>query len=127
MEKFLDLSGRYLSHGYDRHDGYFEKFVNFKLDQKNSDFEKGYIVYEYHSNLEDGTVLYRGSMIACGHNLSLSFKNEVSDQNDDGLASGVIMHDPDADGQSKVVLHFFYYQAQYQGGGSGMVTCVKEK
>lgn len=51
QKKFLDLSGKYSSHGVDCHDGYFEKEVNFKLDAKNSDFEKGYITYEYYSNL----------------------------------------------------------------------------
>lgn len=125
-QQFLDLSGKYSSHGVDRHDGFFEKEVNFKLDPKNSDFAKGYITYEYYSNLADGTILYRGSMVANGNHLSLAFKSESAGQNDDGVATGVVMFDPDANGNARTVLHFFYYQAQYQGGGNGMVTCVKK-
>ncbi len=125
QKQFLDLSGKYKSHGVDHHDGFFEKEVNFKLDSKNSDFAKGYVAYEYYSNLADGTVLYCGSMIANGNHLSLTFKSETVGQNDDGVATGVVMFDPDANGNIRTVLHFFYYQAQYQGGGSGMVTCVK--
>ncbi len=126
MEKqFLDLSGKYSSHGVDCHDGFFEKEVNFKRDPKNSDFAKGYIAYEYYSNLSDGTVLYRGSMVASGNHLSLAFKSENPGQNDDGVAIGVVMFDPDANGHVRTILHLFYYQAQYQGGGNGMVTCIK--
>lgn len=124
QKQFFDLSGKYSAHGVDRHDGFFEKEVNFKLDSINSDFAKGYAVYEYYSNLEEGTVLYRGSMIASGNHLSLAFKSEAAGQNDDGVATGVVMFDPDADGSIQTILHFFYYQAQYQGGGNGMVTCV---
>ncbi len=123
--RFLDLSGKYISHGLDCHDGYFEKEVHFKLDAQHSDFEKGYITYHYHSNLPDGTVLYRGSMVASGNHLSLAFKSEAPGQNDDGIACGVVMFDPNNDGTVHTVLHFFYYQAQYQGGGNGLVTCVK--
>jgi hypothetical protein len=44
QKQFLDLSGKYSSHGIDRHDGFFEKEVNFKLDSKNSDLLKGMLL-----------------------------------------------------------------------------------
>ncbi len=124
---FIDLSGTYTAQGFDQHDGYFEKRVNLSLDEKTSDFTQGYIAYTYYSDLLDGTVLYRGSMLANGNQLSLGFKSEDPTQNDDGQAIGVVSHDPDEKGAVKIMLHFFYHQPVYQGGGRGTVVCVKDE
>ncbi len=124
---FVNLSGTYTAQGFDQHDGYFEKRVNLSLDEKTSDFEHGYIAYRYYSDLLDGTVLYRGSMLANGNQLSLGFKSEDPTQNDDGLAIGMVSQDPNEKGTIKIVLHFFYHQPVYQGGGRGSVVCVKDE
>jgi hypothetical protein len=121
---FVNLSGTYTARGFDQHDGAFEKRVHLSLDEKTSDFARGYVAYTYYSEI-DGTVLYRGSMLANGNQLSLGFKSEDPTQNDDGLALGVVSHDPDKKGAMTTILHFFYHQPVYQGGGKGSVVCIK--
>ena len=124
--KHLDFSGTYASTGFDQNDGYFSKLVILELDAKNSDFGQGYAAYHYYSKLEDGTVLYRGAMVASGNHLSLAFNSAAGQADDHGIASGVVAYDADENGRFTTRLNFFYYQPEYRGGGRGSVTCVKQ-
>ncbi len=122
-----NLSGRYTCHGFDVHDGAFAKEVVLTLDEKSSDAASGHSAYQYSSYTVDGSPIYVGSAVANGNQIALSFRNIApGKESDHGVATGVASHDRDNKGMVHTILHLFYYQSEYAGGGNGTATCIKQ-
>lgn len=122
----LNLSGKWMCQGYDMHDGaYKDATLTLTLDAKDSDFANNYGAYRFNLTEPDGTV-YLGEVAANGNTAAIYFKNTSPKMpTDRGVGIAVITHDRDANNQVTTVLHKFYYEPTYQGGGNGSETCVK--
>jgi hypothetical protein len=123
----LNLSGNYECNGYDSHDGGFShSMLNLSLDPKRSELSMGLAAYHYGVFTADGTQ-YMGEAVANGNTLAMYFANmEPSGESDHGVSIGTVTHDVDAQGHEQTVLHKFYYEPDYKGGGNGSETCVKQ-
>lgn len=124
----LNLSGKWMCQGYDMHDGaYKDATLTLTVDAKDSDFANNYGAYHFNLTEPDGTV-YLGEVAANGNTAAIYFKNtSLKMSTDRGVGIAVITHDRDANNQVITVLHKFYYEPTYQGGGNGSETCVKEE
>lgn len=123
----LHLAGTYQCYGYDSHEGgYKNATVTLTLDAKNSDFEHNYGAYRFKLT-EPDNIEYTGEAAASGNNMAIYFENtNTSESTDRGVGIAVISHDKDTNGKVTTVLHKFYYEPNYQGGGNGSETCVKD-
>lgn len=123
----LGLAGKWVCHGYDMHDGYYKGAnLTLTLDAKNSDFKNNYGAYHFNLSEPDGTV-YLGEVAASGNEAALYFANtSPKEKTDRGVGIATITHDRNANNQETTVLHKFYYEPSYQGGGNGYETCVKQ-
>ena len=122
----LHLAGDWICQGYDSHDGaYKDDTLTLTLDEKNSDFKHNYGAY--HFKLAGEGVLYLGEAVANGNMLAIYFANQAKEsQTDHGVGIAMITHDLNEKGISNAVLHKFYYESEYMGGGHGSETCVKQ-
>lgn len=124
----LNLSGTYTCSGYDSHDkGYQNAKVVLTLDAKNSELKNGFGAYNFKLIEADGTN-YKGEVAANGNILAVYFENTGTApvaQSDRGVGVAVVTHDKDVNGKAHTVFHKFYYEPNYQGGGNGSETCVK--
>lgn len=123
----LGLSGTYTCNGYDMHDGGYQGAeLILTLDAKDSDFANNYGAYHFRLNDSDGDV-YLGEVAASGNNAAVYFANtNPKEPHDNGVGIAVITHDKDTSGKVTTVLHKFYYEPTYEGGGNGSETCVKQ-
>ena len=123
----LGLSGTYMCSGYDMHDGgYQNALLTLTVDTKDSDFANNYGAYHFKLNDPDGGV-FVGEVAASGNNAAVYFQNtNPSRPTDRGVGIAVITHDKDTSGKITTVLHKFYYEPAYEGGGNGSETCVKQ-
>ncbi len=126
-KKFIDLSGEYEVQGVDVHDGPFSARLILTLNEKCSDFSRGYITYQSKAFNAEGIETYQGSIIANGNNFAMSFINILPEQKSDhGVIFGTVTHDYDAAGHRQTILHNIYYQPDYQGGGYGSAVSIKQ-
>ncbi len=125
----LNLAGTYICDGYDIHDGPFNgSRLILSLDQNCCDIEHGYTAYQIQGFGSDNLLAYIGSIVANGNNFAMSFKNiHPEGEADHGVIIGVATHDKDSQGMNRTVLHSYYYQPQYKGGGFGTAICVKQR
>ena len=66
-------------------------------------------------------------MAASGNTAAVYFANVDKEKaTDQGVGIASITHDLDQVGHATTVLHKFYYEPTYQGGGNGSETCVKQ-
>ena len=123
----LNLSGTYLCSGYDSHDGSFSgSKLTLDLDSKNSQLNNGFGAYHYSVVTADGTQ-YAGEAVSNGNTLAMYFANTTAQgAADHGVSIGMVSHDENAQGISQTVLHKFYYEPEYKGGGNGAETCIKQ-
>ncbi len=123
----LNLAGTWTCQGYDLHDGAYKgATLTLTLDSKDSDFTNNYGAYHFQLAEARGAS-YIGEVAANGNTAAIYFKN-ISPKmpTDRGVGIAVITHDRDANNQVTTVLHKFYYEPTYQGGGNGSETCVKK-
>lgn len=123
----LSLAGTYTCSGYDMHTGgYSNAIVILTLDAKDSDFANNYGAYHFKLTEPDGTI-YIGEVAASGNTAAIYFANTTpSMSTDQGVGIAVITHDKDQTGKVTTVLHKFYYEPTFEGGGNGYETCVKQ-
>lgn len=121
----LGIAGNYMCSGYDMHDGaYSGGKLAVTLDAKNSDFANNYGAYKIKMVEPDGTT-YVGEIAASGNTLALYFE-DTGMASDRGVGIAVLTHDKDANGKVTTAFHKFYYEPNYEGGGNGVDTCVKQ-
>jgi hypothetical protein len=125
----LNLAGKYECSGYDSHDGSYDNVIlTLTLDSQNSDDEHNFAAYGFELAEADGTVQYTGEAAASGNSLAIYFKNtDPEKQTDSGVGIATVSHDLNANGKASTVIHKFYYEPTYQGGGNGSETCVKKR
>lgn len=123
----VDLSGTYLCNGYDSHDGPFKgSKLTLVLNAKNSIPADGYGAYAYSVVTATGTQ-YTGEASSSGNTLAMYFANATKGQaSDHGVAIGSVTYDQNSSGQTQIQLHKFYYEPEYDGGGNGTETCIKQ-
>ena len=123
----LDLSGTYICSGYDSHDGGFTgSKLTLALDAKDSLPQDGYGAYHYNVVTSGGTK-YMGEASSSGNTLAMYFANTTpNQQSDHGVSIGFVTHDKNNSGQVQTQIHKFYYEPEYEGGGNGSETCVKQ-
>lgn len=123
----LAISGTYICYGHDMHDGgYQNTLLTLTLDAKDSDFANNYGAYHFKLNDPDGDI-YLGEVAASGNSAAVYFANtNPKEPNDHGVGIAVITHDKDSTNKATTVLHKFYYEPTYKGGGNGSETCVKQ-
>lgn len=126
----LDLSGQWQCGGYDEHEGaYSDATLMLTLDKKHSDFAHGFGAYHFQLTEQDG-IIYKGEAATNGNLAAIYFENTGADkesQTDRGVGIATITHDMDKDKHVITELHKFYYEPDYQGGGNGYETCVKQE
>lgn len=124
----LHLSGTYQCDGYDEHDGaYHGDILTLTLDEKHSDFANNFGSYHFQLAEADKTIVYVGEVAASGNTAAIYFENiDVKKSSDRGVGIAAITHDRDQQGLAHTVLHKFYYEPTYQGGGNGSETCIKQ-
>ncbi len=125
----LNLGGQYKCDGYDQHDGgYKDDVLTLTPDVKQSDFAHNFGAYHFQLAESDGTVAYLGEVAASGNSAAVYFENvDPKKLTDRGVGIATITHDRDQQGRVTTVLHKFYYEPAYQGGGNGSETCVKQE
>lgn len=125
----LHLSGEYLCNGYDKHDGAYDgDILTLTLDKKQSDFANNFGAYHFQLAESDKKIVYLGEVAASGNTAAIYFENvDAKKATDRGVGIAVITHDRDQAGKVQTILHKFYYEPTYQGGGNGSETCVKQK
>ena len=123
----LGLSGNWSCFGYDMHDGAYKNAkLTITLDAKNSDFTNNYGAYHVKMTENTGDT-YLGAVAASGSTVAISFANTSPKMSTDrGVGIAVITHDRDLTGKVHTVLHKFYYEPDYIGGGNGSETCTKD-
>lgn len=123
----LHVAGVYRCHGYDSHDGGYDKAIaTLAVDSQHSDFAHNYGAYHFTLVESDG-VQYAGEAAANGNHLAIYFKNTSAAKADDqGVGIAVVSHDKNAKGDVVTAFHKFYYEPHYQGGGNGFETCIKQ-
>jgi hypothetical protein len=123
----LSLSGAWMCQGYDMHDGaYKDATLTLTLDAQNSDFANNYGAYHFKLAEPNGAV-YLGEVAASGNTAAIYFANTSPKMSTDrGVGIAVITHDIDLNGKSQTILHKFYYEPTYQGGGNGSEICIKQ-
>lgn len=122
----LNLSGKWICSGYDMHAGaYSDAEMTLSLDAKNSDFANNYGAYHFYWSSANGAN-YIGEVAASGNTAAVYFENTSQQMaTDQGVGIATITHDRDANNKVTTVLHKFYYEPSYEGGGNGSETCVK--
>ena len=71
----LGMAGQWMCHGYDMHDGYYDKAaLTLTLDAKDSDFANNYGAYHFNLKEPDGTV-FLGEVAASGNEAAVYFEN----------------------------------------------------
>ena len=123
----LTLAGHWMCSGYDMHEGYYSKApLILTLDPKDSDMVNGYGAYHFKLVESDGTT-YVGEVAANGNTAAVYFENTSAKMlTDRGVGIAMITHDRDQHNNVTTVLHKFYYEPTYEGGGNGSETCVKQ-
>lgn len=123
----INLAGTYLCDGYDSHSGAFKgATMVLILDSKNSELPDGHGAYRY-SLVTSGDLHYTGVAASSGNTVAITFQNTGYGQGaDHGISTGFVTYDQNANGMSQTVLHNFYYEPEYYGGGNGSDTCVKQ-
>ncbi len=123
----LHLSGKWICSGYDKHDGFYSNGnLTFTLNSANSDFNNNYGAYTIKLVETDGTT-YIGEAAVNGSTAAVYFENTSPKMlTDRGVGIATITHDADQHGNITTVLHKFYYEPTYEGGGNGLETCVKQ-
>lgn len=124
----LHLAGKYLCDGYDKHDGAYKgDILTLTLDSQQSEFQNNFGAYHFQLAEADGTVVYLGEVAASGNMAAVYFENVDNTKfTDRGVGIATITHDRDQLGHVTTILHKFYYEPTYQGGGNGSETCVKQ-
>lgn len=121
----LGLSGNWTCQTYDMHDGaYRNAKLTLTLDAKDSDFANNYGAYHFKLTEDTGDI-YLGEVAASGNTAAIYFANTSPKMpTDRGVGIAVVTHDRDSAGKVHTVLHKFYYEPTYQGGGNGSEVCV---
>lgn len=122
-----DFSGNYLCHGYDTKDGYYDgDRLTLKIDPKHSYQARD--LYSYSFNLSEaatGKIVYDGSAVSVGSNLSIYFKNTDTAKSADagvGLASvSASIRDKNGNFLPRKIKKFFY-EKEYISDGSEECT-----
>lgn len=114
-----DYSGQYQCTGMDSHIGPFEGRVDMQLDPAQSTGEHG--AYKFTLTLTDNS-LYNGFAVGKDNALAMYFAHTDPALKDYGV--GIATIETAADG--KVSFSKFYYGPEYEGGGHGMETCIKQ-
>lgn len=122
----LGLAGTYLCQGHDQHDGdYKGATVTLTLDEKNSDLAHHYGAYHF-SLVEPDGITYKGEAAARGNNLAIYFENTTpSASTDRGVGIARVFQTKNSAGKTMTRFQKFYYEPDYEGGGNGTETCVK--
>ncbi|MCC2644678.1 MAG: Uncharacterized protein K0R94_456 [Burkholderiales bacterium] len=128
----IDFTGKYLCSGYDTKDGaYTGDVLTLKLDAGHS-YEKRDL-YSYSFILSDaatGKIVYNGSAVSVGSNLSIHFKNtDPKKSTDEGVGLAVaskITRDKNGNFMPSKIQKF-YYEKDYTSDGSEECTQIKEK
>lgn len=114
-----DYSGQYLCTGVDSHIGKFLGRVDMQLNPAQSTGKHG--AYKFTLTLTDNS-LYNGFAAGTDNALAMYFAHTDPALKDYGV--GIATIETAANG--KVSFSKFYYGPEYEGGGHGMETCIKQ-
>ncbi|UZM16305.1 hypothetical protein LZV00_11620 [Pseudomonas kielensis] len=115
----IDYSGQYQCTGVDSHIGEFQGSVDMKLKPEQS--TGGYGAYRFTLTLADKS-FYDGFAAAHGKSLAIYFAHSNPNLKDYGVGIAKVM--TDADGKTSFTK--YYYGPEYEGGGHGMETCIRQ-
>jgi len=114
-----DYSGSYQCTGMDSHIGEYKGTVDMKLNPEQSTGPYG--AYSFTLTLPDNA-LYNG--FAAAHRKSLAIYFAYTDPAPKDYGVGIAQIKTAADG--RVSFSKYYYGPEYEGGGYGMETCIKQ-
>jgi len=125
-----DFSGNYLCHGYDTKDGDYEgDKLTLKSDPKHSYPTRNLYSYSFSlSETATGKIVYSGSAVSIGSNLSIYFKNtDKAKSTDAGVGLAFVsssIRDKNGNFLPRTIKKF-YYEQTYVSDGSEECTEIK--